>query len=152
MKKQLFLDMDNTLALFSIKGKESESLKNMTNKGFFRNLPINGDAKEWITPELLEVADLHIITSCIDSPYCKEEKQEWLEEYFPFIVSRIFCKYGEKKTESVKVDHTCILVDDYGKNLIDWEQAGGIAIKKRFSDKLGYKYVARSFKDVYHLL
>ena len=48
----------------------------------------------------------------------------------------VLCRLGINKAKhienklNIKIDKTCILLDDYTKNLVEWENAGGIGIKR----------------------
>ena len=47
-----------------------------------------------------------------------------------------FCRLGQNKAQEIervldiKVDKTCVLLDDYTKNLTEWESVGGVGIKR----------------------
>ena len=156
--RTIFYDMDNTLALFSIKGEEGESLEKMFEKGFFRNLPVLGNAVIALKVLINAGFDVRILSACVDSPYCKEEKKEWLKEHFSFIEdSKIhLMEVGQNKAEIIKSQGLTVngsyLVDDYSKNLEQWAEYGGIPIKKRFSNKNGWENVVRNHLDIFEIL
>ena len=79
--------------------------------GFFRTIPVMSGAIEAVK-KLMETYEVYIVSAAMEFPQCLSEKQEWLQEYFPFINWRniIFC--GDK---SVVV--TDYLIDDHCKNL-----------------------------------
>lgn len=66
-----------------------------------------------------------------------EDKAAWLKEHCPFLdVERQFVPVISSKrniAEFLKVSHTLtpndVLIDDFNKNLIEWQNAGGAAIK-----------------------
>jgi hypothetical protein len=152
----LYIDMDNTLALFSEKGKENDAILKMTDIGYFAGLSLIDDysVAALKNPRLLKIANLHIITTCIRTSHCMMEKQDWLNRYFPSIKSRIFVPLGNVKHEALNRPLTPfdVLLDDYKHNIIPWQQAGGTAIKKRSSEKLGYKYTLSDYKNLYKLI
>ena len=151
---KIFYDMDNCLALFSRKGMEKIAVKDMYKKGYFRNLPTMENAVQTLAGLILEDYDIHILSACINSEYCKSEKLEWIEEYFPFIEKENIhlCKVGQNKAEVIGDVEGAILIDDYHKNLVEWEKAGGVAIKKRSSEKSGYKYVIKNHFEIFDIL
>lgn len=73
-----------------------------------------------------------------DSLYARREKDMSLDYFLPEIKreNRIYVPYGTIKAEFAamhqkvgKIDDTCFLLDDYSKNLHEWEAYGGIGIK-----------------------
>ena len=148
---KFYYDMDNTLALFSIKGEETETLEKMYEKGFFRNLPIMENSMETLSALMFDGHEVFILSACIDSPYCKQEKIEWIEHYLPFIPKEniILVPIGTNKAEHIGNVENSFLIDDYKKNLVEWEKAGGIPVKKRFSMKKGWKYIVRNHLEIF---
>ena len=151
---KLFYDMDNTIALFSHKNNPNIALERMFEKGYFRNLPIMPNTMETLSGLQWEGHDVYILSACIDTPYCKTEKQQWLSHYLPFIPKEniILCEIGQNKAEIVGNVKNCILVDDYHKNLIEWEKAGGIPVKKRSSNKGKWQYVVKNHFDIFPIV
>jgi len=134
LNKRLLLDMDGTLAKFH---DENSYLERMFEKGFFKNLaPFANlvDAVKDFSQNYPEI-EIFIVSACVDGepPYCKAEKNLWCDNYLPFInpAHRIFTPIGKSKADFIpggitKVDY---LYDDYNKNLEQWQQDGGSAIK-----------------------
>ena len=153
-RKKLYYDMDNCLALFSIKGEEEQALEQMFEKGYFANLPLIEDSVETLASLAWEGYEVYILSACVNSPYCKNDKIAWLEKYFNFIPKEniILCEVGENKAEIIGNVENALLVDDYHKNLEQWEQAGGIAVKKRSSNKGGYRYMVRNHMEIFDIL
>jgi 5'(3')-deoxyribonucleotidase len=130
---KLIFDMDNTLADFDGSG----GIDFMENEGFFRNL----DPYENVvsTMEILFAGrfDIYILSACIDTPYCMQEKKQWLAKYLPFISDQkiILIPYGTNKAEAFQrltgneITDKDILFDDYKVNLLAWIEAGGTAVK-----------------------
>lgn len=130
MKKtiNLFVDMDGTVAKFYYK---KNYLEKMYEQGYFENLPLYAIAKE--IDEFAKIdtcVNVYILSACVDSPYCEQEKVAWLLRNMPNIKPKnfIFTKVGESKVEKAKaiVENWCdcinILLDDYSKNLEDWKK------------------------------
>lgn len=119
----IFLDMDGTLAKFYDK---KNCIEKMYEENFFISLkPYK--LVEYIT-ELSKKTKIGIISACIKSPYCKVEKYAWIKKYLPFIKFEdiTLCDTGENKAEIIRNKYPdCeryILIDDYSKNIFDWEK------------------------------
>lgn len=151
-KKRLFVDMDGTLAEWrniSFDTPCSEefnelSIEEKLNKilyypGYFSSLKEHEHVVKAINKIVRENNDVEVyIISCVlpdkngVSPV--RQKNEWLDNYLPDIdmSHRIFVPDGESKSEYVPngVQAGDFLLDDYTKNLLEWESAGkGIGIK-----------------------
>lgn len=135
MKSQILVDMDGVLAdvyaqfiafefresgillkLEDMHGKlEAEAFptfeKHVRSNGFFRTAPVIPDSIEGLR-YLNDKYNLLIVSSATEFPRSLIEKQEWLNEHYPFISweQMIFC--GRK--DSIKGD---IMIDDHLKNL-----------------------------------
>ena len=137
----LFFDMDNTLALFSEFGDDETALSRSGKKGYYKNLKCFEEVPDVISVLQRIGFNVRIISACVNTRYCREEKLEWLHYHVPSIEDEhvIFTINGKDKTsylESRGYDiKKSILIDDYYKNLIDWMSKGGYAIKKTFSCK-----------------
>ena len=156
-KKIIFLDMDGVLADFdnSLIGGE---IKTMFKSGFFRNLPVLEGNLDGTVQALQKMGYIVKILSkaCVkrqDSRFLQQmqDKADWIRENIPSIGEFDICI---QSTEEVKGDilqfypnDECYLVDDYSKNLVEWELAGGIGIKKAKRIKNG-----RPFKQILNLL
>ncbi len=134
MRKRIFVDMDGTLANFH---SEVRYLERMFEKGFFENLKPYQNMVDAINMLLVypESYEVFILSACVDGepPYCQEEKNKWIDKYLPDIDSehRIFTKMGVPKSEYIEGGITTkdVLIDDYNKNLEEWQVFGGKAIK-----------------------
>ncbi len=132
---RLFVDMDGTLARFN---DEVQYLERMFEKGFFLGLKPFEEAVRAVN-SLAENEgseyEVFVLSAAIDGepPYCSDEKQQWLDEHCPGIdrEHRIFTKTGVPKSEYIPggISESDILWDDYNKNLDEWQQAGGTAVK-----------------------
>ena len=85
--------------------------KYVYSKGFFRTAPVIEQSQE-IVRRLNESYEVFIVSAATEFPQSLSEKQEWLNEHFPFIKWQqiVFC--GIKTI--VQAD---IMIDDHLKNL-----------------------------------
>ena len=89
-----------------------ESIKNHAHSiGFFRNLKPVKNSQE-VVKELHNLHDIYIASAAMQFPNSLFEKNEWLDEHFPFIPwqNRILC--GHKH-----ILNGDVLIDDRGYNL-----------------------------------
>ena len=134
-KSRLFIDLDGTVARFY--DASPNYLELMYEKGYFRNLQPYEEMTEGIKLFMEQHKDVEVFTLSAkvngEPPYCEAEKQEWLDEYLPEIdrEHRLFTEIGHNKAEYIPngISNTDVLYDDYNKNLIDWENSGGVALK-----------------------
>jgi len=138
MKQQLFLDCDGVLAdfdkaagkIFGMPPREAEEqigtsqfwAKIRHQRGFYRHLELMPDARELFNA----VAHLGpvILTGCPIGGWAEAQKVEWAAEHFPG-TKIITCLSAEKREHMHPGD---VLVDDYLKYRLRWEEAGGIFI------------------------
>ena len=129
MKKtiNLFVDMDGTLAKFYYK---KDYLEKMYEKGYFENLPLYAMANKIDAfAQLDSCVNVYILSACINSPYCEQEKVAWLLKNMPNISPKnfLFTKVGESKAQKIALsvdnieNYINILLDDYTLNLELWE-------------------------------
>ena len=135
MKSQVLVDMDGVLADVygqfikmeyrdsgirlkreDLCGKSEEEAfpsfnRHVREVGFFRTAPLMEDSVEGLKL-LNDKSNVLIVSSATEFPGSLIEKQQWLNEHFPFITweQMIFC--GRK--DSIKGD---IMIDDHLKNL-----------------------------------
>lgn len=135
MKTQILVDMDGVLAdvyakLINLEYKESGILltseklygkkeeiafpsfdRHIRSRGFFRTAPRISDSVEGLR-YLNDKYRVLIVSSATEFPNSLIEKQQWLNEFYPFITweQMIFC--GSK--DSITGD---IMIDDHIKNL-----------------------------------
>lgn len=134
MTKRVYIDMDGTLCRFH--DAEHQYIEQMWEEGFYLNLqPFekfleavslcidrNPDTEFFILSAVLET----------EPPFVEDEKCEWLHRFLPQIKDEqmIFVPAGTDKSAFIgEIDKGCFLIDDYNKNLIQWQKSGGTAIK-----------------------
>jgi len=133
-KKRLYIDIDGTLARFH--DADKMFIEAMWTPGFYVGLKPFENAVEGVKQFIKEhpEVDVYILSAVLDTdpPFIVDEKNEWLDKYLPEITSdhRIFTHAGESKTDYIgKINENVYLLDDYNKNLIEFEDAGAHAIK-----------------------
>lgn len=129
---KIFLDLDGTLARFNVRNALERFDKE---EGFFSKLLAYKGIE--IVNELAKTNQLFII-SASPNEQADKDKMIWLEKYLPNIKKEnvTICRLGENKAKvienkyNITIDKSCFLLDDYTKNLIEWENVGGIGIKR----------------------
>lgn len=133
MKKRIFLDLDGTLARFNV----PNALERFAiEKGFFANLKAYIGIEK--VNEMAKNNDNIYIISASPNKQADNDKMEWLKKYLPNVKNEniTLCRIGQNKAEiienkyNIKIDKNCFLLDDYTKNLIEWEEVGGTGIKR----------------------
>ena len=130
--KKIFLDLDGTLARFNV----PNALKRFAiETDFFKNLLPYKNIGE--IDKMALKGNVYIISA---SPNVKADidKMEWVQKWLPCLPLQniIICRVGMNKAEHIKsklhidINSDCILLDDYTKNLQEWETAGGVGIKR----------------------
>lgn len=132
MRKIIFLDLDGTLARFNVRN----SLKRFDKeKGFFAKLLAYKNIE--VVNELAKTKQLFII-SASPNAQADNDKMEWIKKYLPNLPKEniTLCRLGENKAKiienkySIVIDSNCLLLDDYTKNLREWEAVGGKGVKR----------------------
>lgn len=149
---KIFLDMDGTLAKFNV----PNALNRFENEaGFFANLKAYKGIEQ--INELCKRGDVYIMSA---SPHnvADADKKIWIKKYLPNmpIENIIICRIGENKAKVVEqtlniiLDDNCYLLDDYTKNLNEWEENGGIGIKRitHCADNSTKKWKGLELKDL----
>lgn len=124
--------MIGTLARFNVKNALQRFA---TEKGFFANLKAYKNIEE--INELAKGGNVYII-SASPNTQADVDKIEWVCKYLPninLLTNVLICRCGDNKAEYLKskgltIDNESYLLDDYTKNLVEWESAGGVGIKR----------------------
>jgi 5'(3')-deoxyribonucleotidase len=149
--KKIFLDLDGTLAKFNVRN----ALQRFDNEiGFFAKL---GAYKGIETiNELAKNGNVYII-SASPNEQADKDKMTWIEKHLNNIpkANRLICRVGENKaeylkTKGIQIDKNCYLLDDYTKNLTEWETVGGVGIKRitKVADNSTKKWKGLELKDL----
>lgn len=151
-KKRLFVDMDGTLAEwrnisfdaycseeFAVLSMEEKLNKVLYSPGYFISLKEHDHVVKAISRLVEDDNDVEVfVLSCVipdrDGVSPLAQKNDWLDKHLPCIDAehRVFVPNGKNKTDYVPngVQEGDFLLDDYTKNLNEWESTGkGIGIK-----------------------
>ncbi len=146
--KKFFLDMDGTLAKFNVPNAVNRFA---TELDFFANLKAYKYIE--IINELAKNNNLYII-SASSNERTDKDKMIWLKKYLSNINENniTFCRLGENKAKvienkyQIKIDKDCYLLDDYTKNLQEWENIGGTGIKRLTSKADNSRKIWKGFQ------
>ena len=152
---KMFLDLDGTLARFNVPNALERFDKE---EGFFANLLAYKGIE--IVNELAKQGNVFII-SASPNEQADKDKMTWLKRYLPNVKLEnvTICRVGQNKATIIQtkynltIDNNCYLLDDYTKNLIEWENVGGIGIKRltSVSDNSSKKWCGLTLKDLKEL-
>lgn len=94
-------------------------------KDWWLRMPVMPDARRLM--DFLKPYKPYILSACPQwDPGGIDEKKEWSEKHFNIPNNRIFIvKRSDKQKYAKEGD---ILIDDYDKNIKEWENAGGTGI------------------------
>lgn len=152
---RIFLDLDGTLARFNVRNALERFDKE---EGFFARLKAYKNIE--IVNELAKTNQLYII-SASPNEQADKDKMIWIEKYLPNIkIENItICRLGQNKAQiiqdkyNITIDKECYLLDDYTKNLNEWEQYNGSGIKRltAVSDNSRKLWKGLTLKDLIEL-
>lgn len=128
------LDMDGTLARFYERAKCVEKFHE---EAFFLLLRAYENFVTAIKNMLDKYADkiVFCVLSAADGEQARADKTAWNKKEISPDIPMVYCNFGQSKAEVIesligrKLTDKDILIDDYSKNLIDWEEHGGKAVK-----------------------
>ena len=154
--KRIFLDLDGTLARFNVRNALERFDKE---EGFFANLLAYKGIE--VVNELAKTNQLFII-SASPNEQADKDKMIWLEKYLPNIrIDNVtLCRLGQNKAliiqekYNITINKECLLLDDYTKNLNEWESFGGKGIKRltTISDNSTKKWKGQTLKHLNELV
>ena len=133
-RRKYYFDMDGTLCEWRHVHSDNE----LYTKGYFASLRPREEIVAAAKDLLKEGEEVYVVTCVLkDSPYALDEKKIWIRHYLPALKEDhcLFVPYGEDKAAFVaktlgkKISCRDILVDDYSKNLFEWQAAGGKSVK-----------------------
>ena len=139
-KHRLYVDMDGTLAEFKVVTYEEQLFE----ERYFADLKPQENVVKAIkdiienNPEI----EVFVLSAYLtDSNYALKEKNEWHDRYIPEIqrAHRVFVPCGtDKKAVIADLSKSDYLLDDYTKNLNDWEPpARGVKLLNNINNTHG---------------
>lgn len=150
--KRLFLDLDGTIAKFNVKNALERFDKE---KGFFANL---GAYKGVECVNQLALTNEVYIISASPNEQADKDKMIWINKHLNNIKQDniTICRIGENKANVIQkkynivINENCLLLDDYTKNLVEWETFGGKGIKRitKVADNSTKKWQGLELKDL----
>ena len=142
---EIYVDMDGVLADFfgewaRLMGKEDwRDIKDVSpalakiraTDDFWLKLPVLPQAKQLLALIKQVKGEYNICTSPLaDDPNSEPHKRVWIEKNLAFFPPKNIHITHNKPQYATQSDGTPnILIDDYGKNVNEWESAGGIGFK-----------------------
>lgn len=121
MDVNVYVDMDGVQAVYGA----GDTVEKMSAVGYFRNRPVQKNVIDFIKMiDADERFNVAILSAVFDDDHSKEEKKQWLIENGLGGVDAIFTPCGACKADYVKTSGMNILIDDYSKNLLEWESQG----------------------------
>lgn len=121
MKINIYVDMDGVQAVYGT----NDTVEKMSEVGYFRNRPVQKNVIDFI--KMLSAdgrLNVAILSAVFDDNHSREEKKQWLMNNGLGGVEAIFTPCGVCKADYVKASGLNILIDDYTKNLLEWENQG----------------------------
>lgn len=151
----IYCDMDGVIANFE---KENNAVERFaTEKGFFAKLePISQNLQA--IKMLMALGYKVNILSASPNKVADRDKFTWLMKHLPNLTlgQIILCRTGETKAKYVKDIQNSLLIDDYSKNLVEWKEWGGKALKfvNDYDNEIGThtKYGIPYVKDLQEIL
>ena len=129
--RRLLIDMDGTVARFY---EQAKCIEKMYEPGFFSGLYPYENMIEAVKL-LLKRDDLELyFLSSVDGESARADKKNWINMQLGIDVPCMFCNTDRSKAGFVletlgPITKTDYLLDDYSRNLLEWEEAGGTALK-----------------------
>ena len=134
----VYVDMDGVQAIYGA----GDTVEKMSEVGYFRNRPVQENVVDFI--KLLSADkcfNVSILSAVFDDNHSGKEKMLWLKENGLEKINVIFTPCGSCKGEYVNSEGLNILIDDYTKNLFEWEKQGknylGIKFDNGINGRIG---------------
>ena len=153
--KRLFIDLDGTIAKFNVKNALERFDKE---EGFFAKL---GAYKGVEKINELALTNQVFVISASPNEQADKDKMIWLKKYLFNIKQEniTICRIGENKAKIIQdkynivINENCLLLDDYTKNLVEWENFGGKGIKRitKVSDNSTKKWKGLELKNLFDI-
>lgn len=118
---KVFFDMDGVLFEFD----KTASIEETFEKGFFLTRKVQEQMIATCKALMDYNVEVVVLSSVYENGYAAEEKKQSLANA-NVVANEIFVPYGKCKTNFIEDDGESIyiLIDDFSKNLISWENCG----------------------------
>lgn len=113
----LYVDMDGVMARW----KEVKSLEETFEADFFKNLDPEEVVLEMLSLLHFKGVRIIVLTAVYTNCEAPDAKRYWLKQNNVCCDEVIMVPYGERKKDYIKTSGLNILLDDYSKNLHEWE-------------------------------
>jgi 5'(3')-deoxyribonucleotidase len=144
---EVYVDLDGVLADFfghwarmdgkdhykDIDNKEAKIHLIKEHPTFWLDLPVLSNAGKLLGFIKKNFGHYNICSSPLeDDPYCESQKREWVKKHLTAFPPNQVIITKNKAAYATQIDGSPnILIDDWGKNVNAWVEAGGIAIKHK---------------------
>lgn len=121
----IFFDMDGVLAQWNASASVEDTFK----PDYFLTCEL-----EPVVREVINILKKKYRVKILSHAYGKDAihaKTKWLDMMGLGNISKLFIPYGKPKTDYIWGPGKKVLLDDFSKNLREWEEDGNIAIKFR---------------------
>jgi 5'(3')-deoxyribonucleotidase len=124
MKTQIFIDMDGVVA----KWNTNASIEDTYKPGYF----LHRESEEKVVRLIQLLTEneyrIRILSAAYEEGTARADKNKWLLKH-AVSAPAIFVPYGRNKSDYIDRNEKSILIDDFSKNLREWETAGNTGIK-----------------------
>lgn len=120
----IYIDMDGVLAKWNTSATVADTHK----PGYFLKREEEPGIKNLIQYLTAKGYEVRILTAAYEDGTAKADKQKWLKEH-SIDVPVTFVPYGKNKAAYVDENGVNFLIDDYSRNLREWEESGNTGIK-----------------------
>ena len=120
----IYVDMDGVLAKWEEVSEEETHLE-----GYFASRKPEINIINLVKRLKAEGFDVRILSAVYSDNHSAKDKEAWLSYNGLSDFEKIFVPYGEEKTSYIKKKSLNVLIDDFGKNLNQWEKAGYLPVK-----------------------
>lgn len=122
----IYVDMDGVLAIWDTSVTEADTHK----PGYFRKREAQKNVVEAVLILHRMNRKVTVLSHVYTDGTAREDKKVWLKENNLEDVPAIFVPYGTSKSSYLeKIGRGDVLLDDYSRNLREWEKAGAKAVK-----------------------
>lgn len=124
MESVIYIDMDGVLA----KWNTAASIEDTYQPGYFLMREAEASIKALLQLLQYKGYNVCLLTAAYEEGTAKADKRQWTFKN-NINVPICFVPYGKNKANYVDKSMKNILIDDFTKNLREWESAGNIGIK-----------------------